>query len=75
MSQKKPPAVGEQIVKARRRLDISGNGLAKKTGISQSHIHKIEHGGGATLESLQQIADVLQVSITIHPQPPMLTRG
>ena len=74
MTNKKPASIGEQIVKSRKEQGISGYRLAKKTGLSQSHVHNIESGAGMSADTLQRIVDVLQVPITVYPSPRLLTR-
>ena len=71
---KKKPTIPEQIKAARAARAIrSQNLLASLSGLSQPQIHKVERGGGCSLATLQKIADALQMPITIHPTPPLVT--
>ena len=45
----------------RRQAGLSQNRLAQLSGVSQTAIWKIEHGGGANPATLKKIADVLGV--------------
>lgn len=71
----KKPTVGEQVTQHREAAEMSKSGLARKAGFTQPLICKVEQGKNVNLSTVQAIADALQVEITIHPTPPILTRG
>jgi transcriptional regulator with XRE-family HTH domain len=52
------------LVAERKRLGISGNSLAEKSGLSQSLISSLEtNPWNPTLDTLLRIGDVLQVDV------------
>ena len=52
------------LVEERKRLGISGNSLAEKSGLSQSLISSLEtNPWNPTLDTLLRIGDVLQVDV------------
>ncbi|MEI6074971.1 MAG: helix-turn-helix transcriptional regulator [Verrucomicrobiota bacterium] len=52
------------LVEERKRLGISGNSLAEKSGLSQSLISSLEtNPWNPTLDTLLRIGDVLQVDM------------
>lgn len=54
--------IGERITHLRERLEMSGNALAKKAGISQPYLWQIEAGEkDPPASTLKQIADALGV--------------
>jgi transcriptional regulator with XRE-family HTH domain len=60
--------IGAEVVRLltaeRKRLRISGNSLAEKSGLSQSLISSLEtNPWNPTLDTLLRIGDVLQVDI------------
>ena len=55
--------VGEQIRKCRQKLKMSQEDLAKKAGIPQSHVCRLETGKHApTYLTIERLADALGVS-------------
>jgi transcriptional regulator with XRE-family HTH domain len=51
----------EKLVELRINKGLSQNRLAQLSGVSQTAIWKIEHGGGANPATLKKLADVLGV--------------
>jgi DNA-binding XRE family transcriptional regulator len=51
----------EKLLELRINKGLSQNRLAQLSGVSQTAIWKIEHGGGANPATLKKIADVLGV--------------
>ena len=43
--------------------EVKGFELAEKTGLTEATISKIRNGGKPSLESLQKIADALEIGI------------
>ncbi len=59
--------VGEQIRRAREHAELTQRQLAERMGTSQAAIARLEAGGvGATVTTLQRIADTLGLSLTIE---------
>lgn len=58
-------AIGAQIRMLRKRLEITGAELASRAGLSAGMLSKIENGSvSPSLESLEAVADALNVSLT-----------
>ena len=51
----------EKLLELRINKGLSQNRLAQLSGVSQTAIWKIEHGGGANPATQKKIADVLGV--------------
>jgi transcriptional regulator with XRE-family HTH domain len=51
----------EKLVELRVNQGLSQNRLAQLSGVSQTAIWKIEHGGGANPATLKKLSDVLGV--------------
>ncbi|VAX34833.1 hypothetical protein MNBD_UNCLBAC01-1472 [hydrothermal vent metagenome] len=60
--------VGKGIKEQRRSQDLSQKDLAKKLGISQQIISRIERGGNTSLLTIKKIADVLNKIVSIQWQ-------
>lgn len=57
--------VGARIRELRELKGLSGSTLAKKVGLTQSQIAKIETGvSKPSLDSLEKICDVLEISLS-----------
>lgn len=56
--------LGKQVKKHRRRLNLSQEDVAAKTGLSVPSLSEIERGiANPTLQTLEKIADALGVSV------------
>lgn len=58
------PMIGQRIKEIREKKGLSQRALAKKAGLSSSHIEHLENGNikSATFATLEKIADALEVS-------------
>lgn len=60
-------AIGEQVRTAREEAGLSQRDLALKMGTSQAAIARLEAGGvGATVTTLQRVAEALGLSLTVE---------
>ncbi len=60
-------AIGEQVRAAREEAGLSQRELATEMGTSQAAIARLEAGGvGATVTTLQRVADALGLSLTVE---------
>lgn len=58
--------IGKQIVSVRMENGITQEDLAYGTGMSVSHLRRIEHGNGnPTVSTLSRLADTLDRSLII----------
>ena len=56
--------VGERIIYFRTKSNLSQNMLAEKSGISQSHLRRVELGQSRiTVDHLEMICDALGISL------------
>ena len=56
--------VGERIRSLREKAEYSQNKLAERSGVSQSHLRRIELGqADITVEHLQLICDVFDITL------------
>ncbi len=65
-----PKQTGDAIRDARRALGVTQRSLAAATGMSRSHIARIEAGDhNITHQALQRILAALRYDIEFHPRP------
>jgi DNA-binding XRE family transcriptional regulator len=60
-------SIGEQIRAFREEASLTQRALAERMGTSQASIARLEAGGvGATVTTLQRIADTLGLALTVE---------
>jgi DNA-binding XRE family transcriptional regulator len=64
-------SIGEQIRAFREEASLTQRALAERMGTSQASIARLEAGGvGATVTTLQRIADTLGLALTVELHRP-----
>ena len=57
--------VSKRIIALRERCGLTQNGLAERTGVSQTHLHRVELGqADITVGHLQLLCDAMGISLT-----------
>jgi transcriptional regulator with XRE-family HTH domain len=62
-------AVGAAIAKARDDQNLTQNALAKRAGISRTHLYRIEQGENSSLHLIAKVLVVLKLTATIADVP------